>query len=201
MSPLLRVTLAAALATTLAACGGAKLGGGKEGAAEALRNIGAGGSPSSKSGLAALAAQAAGTTLTLEQDCLESGSVKIAVTASADGGSGSALATFTSQFLRCNHDGRNTYDGSLAVSLSAEVRESEAYVAFHYKGKVDISGDISDFVDADVTMAVRATEQSATRGELTIITNGTIRTSTATHTYDNETLRISAGGELRKGDS
>ncbi len=86
-----------------------------------------------------------------------------------------------------------TQDGALTMKMDVTLTS----VDFLMKGRLDLTGAVKDFVDMDVTQSMRfsATDSSVT---FTQTINGTITTSEGTHTYDNETYRLTATGEYVK---
>ncbi len=191
----IRLSLVAAATTALVACGGgAKLGGGKEGAAKAAFQAGAPasqGAKSSQSLLRQMAAGAATGTAEFSVDCAKSGSVKLTLDLTSTGNQSGAF-TYKASYNKCNQDGANSYDGDVTIDFNF----AGLSLATHFKGKVDISGDISDSIDADVTETFAITSISATSGAVSITVNGSIKTSSGSYTYANEALNITVDGSL-----
>ncbi|HSP81405.1 MAG TPA: hypothetical protein VLQ93_23000, partial [Myxococcaceae bacterium] len=72
-------------------------------------------------------------------------------------------------------------------------------VIFKMNGKLEIVGEVSDYVEAtDLTMTMKASASSANEGSnVTLTMNGAIETSAGSYTYSNETIAVVAG-ELPK---
>ena len=201
MLRLTRSTLLASLALALTACGGsgAKLAGGKEGAAQALFMA----SQASSSALSAastgrrVSAASTRPSMDMSVDCAKGGKVSLRfdVDESADYSQGGEFA-YELDYDGCNQDGRNAFDGTLLTSLVTDVVDSESFsLATKLKGKLDISGEVDDFIDADITQLVDFDLEDIEAGAGTVVVrlSGTIRTSTATYTYDGTPLTVTVG--------
>ncbi len=208
MSRMLRLVLLTAVTTTLAACGGgAKLGGGKEGAAKALfaasqpagQRSSAQGLNVSGLALPTLAASAPDAAAEVKVDCLKEGSLTMAVDVSS-GAPQTGSVRYKVTYDGCSQDGANTYDGSLTMTMTVTGTANSAELAINMKGKIEISGDIEDFLDADVTQTTSIMTPSATSGSATLRLDGTIKTSEHLYVYDNETLTIAVDGKLPEDD-
>jgi len=204
MTRFVRMTLFSTLMVGLAACGGgAKLGGGKEGAAQAAfqasQPTGRSGSTNGQALLAqALASGAFSSTTTAS--CTKGGNATLVVDASKttiDQNTGEFSFTFDVTYNDCNEDGKNAYDGTMRTTLIGSFSTASAAFTYKMKGRLDISGEISDFVNADVTMTMSATASSAHTGSVDITINGSIATSSESYVYNNERINITAG-ELPK---
>jgi hypothetical protein len=208
MTRFVRMTLFSALVVGLAACGGgAKLGGGKEGAAQAAFQAS---QPTGRSGASngqALLAQAlasGATSLTVTASCTKGGNATLSLDAdetTTDPNSGAVSFTYDVTYKDCNEDGKNALNGSMRTTLTANFASdgnlANFSMTYKLKGRLDISGEVSDFVNADVTMTMSATASSTHTGSVAITMDGTIATSTETHVYNNERINITAG-ELPK---
>jgi hypothetical protein len=171
-------------------CGGAKLGGGKEGAAQALA------SASSAALTANSFAGASGGTASYQ--CPHGGSV----VATASMGSTTPNASFTAEYNGCSIDGHNKLDGTLTTTMSSESSSTGGAFVMQMVGEIDISGDISDFLRANITQ--RMTYTTSTSGSTmsmhaTIVLDGSIETSTAQHVYAAETYDVDMSAELPRG--
>jgi hypothetical protein len=198
----IRLSLLAAAATALVACGGGpKLGGGKEGAAKAMFVA----SQSSNSALMratgqalpvqALASYANSTVGEIPFKCAKSGDLKVIIdfaTYLQDIEKGEFK--YEVEFNDCNEDGVNTLDGKLAIELKAAAGFGE--VSLKFKGEVEFSGEVDDYIDVDVTLAVSQRVLDQTSGTVGITLTGTIKTSEATYTYDGSPLTITVEGGL-----
>jgi hypothetical protein len=198
MSRFIRLSILAVAAAALAACGGgAKIGGGKEGAAKALFQASqpAGKSGSSGQNILVALANAASVTGEATVNCASGGSVKVAVDISSVGNQ-SGVIKYNVEYKSCNQDGVNEFDGSMAMSLSLSGTATTAELALHLKGKIEISGDIKDFLDADITETIAIAATSATSGTVTVKLNVTIKTSENSYSYVNESLTITVDGAI-----
>jgi hypothetical protein len=193
MSRFIRLSILAAASAALVACGGgAKIGGGKEGAAKALFEAS---QPASKGGqgslLQALASGQTNVNAEVKVDCTHGGKAELKL--DVTGGTQTGAVKFEVKYNKCNEDGANTFNGSMQMELSIIGSGTSAELALKLKGKIEISGEIDDYLDADVTETISIAATSATSGTVTIKLNGTIKTSENSYTYVNETLTISAG--------
>jgi hypothetical protein len=217
MSRTIRLSLLALATTALVACGGgAKIGGGKEGAAKALfdasQPAGQGGNKSQQglnvSGLGLnvsglvdprTLASAADTSIEVAVDCAKGGSVKLKLDLTSSG-SQSAGFKYKVSYDKCSQDGVNSFKGDMTMEYSFAGTGTSLELAMRLKGKIEISGDIDDFIDADVTESVAFSATSATSGSVTVKLNGSIKTSDGSYTYANESLTITAGGSIPMAD-
>lgn len=199
MTRFTRLTILSAMGLGLMACGGAKLGGGKEGAAQAAFQASQPTGRGSKTGQSlvkqALASGAA--TLTLTANCADSGKVSLSLDANQTATDG--FINYTVTYDACNEDGQNEYNGTMATSLGFTFDPTYTSGAFviGMKGKLTIDGDISDSLDADVKMKMEFAATSAHSGSVKLVLDGTIKTSDESYVYTNETIAIAAG-ELPK---
>jgi len=196
MTRFIRLSVLAAATAALVACGGsgAKLGGGKEGAAQALFEAS---QPAGKGGQGnLLQALASGvTSAEVSVDCAQGGSVKLKLDLSAiDQTSGSFK--YELEYNGCNEDGVNEFDGKMKMEFKFASSTTSASVELKLKGKIEISGEINDYLDADVTETIDVAATGANSGSVTVKLNGTIKTSTESYTYTNESITITVGGEL-----
>ncbi len=86
-----------------------------------------------------------------------------------------------------------TMDGTVTVELNVTLTQLEIAM----RGRLDLTGAVKDFVDMNVTQSLKfdATSSSVS---FTQTIDGSITTSGGTHTYDNETYRLTATGEFVK---
>jgi len=211
MSRTIRLSLLAVATTALVACGGggAKLGGGKEGAAKALfeasQPAGKGGNTSSQglslNGLVnpRMLASAADANLEVAVDCAHGGSVKLKLDLTSTGSQAGSFK-YDVEYKDCNEDGVNEFKGKMTMEFSFAGTSTTADIALRLKGKVEISGEIDDFIDADVTETISIAATSATSGTVSVKLNGTIKTSEGSYVYANEAININVSGELPMAD-
>jgi len=68
-------------------------------------------------------------------------------------------------------------------------------MALHLKGRLDFWGEISDFIDVDVTETVAQTDLTGTSAaNVSIVLNGTITDSSGNYVFANETISIDGSG-------
>jgi hypothetical protein len=206
MIRIIRLSLMAAAATALVACGGGgpKLGGGKDGAAKAMFVA----SQSSNSALQRATGQAlpvqalasyANTVGDIPIKCAKSGELKVKIdflTYLEDIEKGEFK--YEVEFNDCNEDGVNALDGKLAIEF--KVVPGTINVSLKFKGKVEFSGEVDDYIDTDVTLAVSGGGLDQHSGTVGLTLTGTIKTSEATYTYDGSPLTITVEGGLPIAD-
>lgn len=212
MKNFVRMTVLAAAAVALSACGGgAKLGGGKQGAAEALYQASdSTGKTGNQRVLAqlvnrakalraqAVASGATSVSASITSDCAHGGSATLTVdTDNTYAGDTNVSLVFDVSYDSCNEDGKNEIDGdmTMGIYLAADSSSFEAKVGM--KGQIDISGEISDSLKADVTESIGV---NGTSGQVSVKLNGTIETSTEKYAYANETFTFSADATLPAAD-
>jgi len=201
MTRSIRLMVVSAMSLGLAACGGAKLGGGKEGAAQAAFQASqAPGRGHNKTGQALVErALASGATsdLKISATCAHSGSASLTLQASTNPGEG--LFSYAVTYDACSEDGVNEYDGTITSTMGITL--DPKYMGFGFfvtqKGHLSIDGEISDSIDVDLKIIMDVSATAAHSGSVKLVFDGTIRTSDGTYTYANETISIVAG-ELPK---
>lgn len=189
-------------ALALTACGGgAKLGGGKDGAAQALFQASR---PASSSKGAASKLYSSGITAgEVSVNGQKSGTAKLSFDITDFGqNTTSGSLKFTITYDNFSDDGKNYYSGSMTVTEDFNIQVAGSAVsggvALTMKGKINISGDISDFVDANITETVDFSSLSNQTGTVNVVLDGTIATSTESYAYSKETINFTAGTELPK---
>ncbi len=201
MTRSIRPLVVSALALGLSACGGAKLGGGKDGAAQAVFQLSqAPGRGHNTTGQALLSrAMASGATsgLTLSATCFHGGTAHLELT--TEGGPGGGLFTYSVTYDACNEDGRNEFNGTLKTSMGLNLEPDLMGLGFAitHKGRVSIDGEISDTLDVDVKLTMDVSATATHAGSVRLVFDGTIQTSEATYVYKKETLSLHVG-ELPK---
>lgn len=197
MTRFIRLSVLAAATAALVACGGggAKLGGGKEGATQAFFEAS---QPAGKGGQGnLLQALASGATLGAEVkvDCSQGGSVSLGLDITSIGGSSGSFK-YNLEYDDCSEDGVNEFNGEMSMEFSVATGTNSASVAMRFKGKIEISGEIDDFIDVDVTETISVDALGASSGSVSVKIDGSIKTSEGNYTYANESLTITVGGEL-----
>jgi hypothetical protein len=203
MTRFIRLSVLAVATAALAACGGsgAKLGGGKEGAAKALFEAS---QPAAKGGqgnlMQALASGAAGIGAEVSVDCAKGGSVKLKLDLTSIGNTNGNFK-YNLEYDDCSEDGVNEFNGEMSMEFAiATDGTTSASIAMRLKGKIEISGEIEDYIDADVTETIDVLATGANSGSVTVKINGTIKTSQESYSYVNESISITVGGELPAAD-
>jgi hypothetical protein len=205
MSRIVRLSLLAAVTTALVACGGGeKIGGGKEGAAKAMfdasKPAGEGGRSNGQSLMQQMAAGAATGSVDFKVDCAKSGSVHLKLDLTA--GNQAGTIRYATEYKDCNQDGVNSFNGTMTVDFDFAGLVTPPYeMSMHLKGKIEISGDIDDYIDADITESITATAIGASSGAVTFKLNGTIKTSESSYTYANESVTITVEGSIPADNS
>ncbi|MBX5484767.1 MAG: hypothetical protein IRZ16_23330 [Myxococcaceae bacterium] len=191
----------------LVGCGGARIGS-KEEAARVAFNAGNAGK-GAQGGLAWLYASA-DTSGSFTTSCTHGGTATAALDLS--GGNQNSLLTFQLTFDGCveptwddpeteaveNED--VTYDGTVRYSIVADATQNSLELGFKMQGRIDLSGAISDFVDMDLTQTASfSVTSTGVSGKSTF--SGTVRTSSESYVYDDETYEFSAEGKVTRVDS
>lgn len=195
----LRLSLLAGLSAALFACGpGAKLGGGKEGAASALFSATA---PTKSAGsIFQFVGQNADLQAGATVSCQYGGKATLkaaGIDVNTGGGGVAVKTTYNVTYDACataTHEGKNVVlSGSMTVTQDISVTGTSGSVAQTLKGKVTFGGAFDDFLDADIVQTVDWAKMGATSGSVAITLNGTLKTSSESYTYANESVTITAG--------
>lgn len=198
---MIRFFAVAAAASVLFACGGgAKLAPTKEAAAQALFGASQKSPDSSAQSAIRHAVAAAGASVSYAVDCEKGGKVSIALDFSAVNSNGDF--TYDLNFDNCSHDGETRMSGTLKTTISFSTDSSSSFnLNLGLKGRVNFSGAVDDFVEANVVQSVSVSALDQTSGSVSVILNGTIRTSAGLHTYDSsETITFTARGYTTASD-
>jgi hypothetical protein len=189
-------------AVTLSACGsGVKLSGGKEGAAAALF---AASGPTAGEG-----SPVGGGFLNMEFSvpCPLGGKAIMKNFGIGLGMTGSSSTTFTMAYDGCavsTFDNPKTeqveqdkvllggsLDLSQSINFSGGTTGGNAVLTL--KGKVDFGGALDDYLEADISQTVDWSKLGTTTGSVSLTLHGTLKTSTASYSFEQETLNITAG--------
>lgn len=195
----IRLALVAAFTLAVTSCApGARLGGGKEGAAEALFQAS---SPATGARGAALQAFKSGAfTGSIKVDGRKSGSATLSADVIASVKQGEVA--YSVKYDNFSDDGKVFYNGTLTVGVGFKFDVSDdaasGDVQISFKGRLKMSGEIDDFLEADITETLAFSAIAASGASVSIVLDGTIQTATETHTYANETLSFTADWELPK---
>ena len=208
MKRFVRMTVLAAAAAALTACGGgAKLGGGKQGAAQALYQASASTSEGGQTAgqrIRSIAMERARAVASGVQDIDISGEIEVECTKGGSasmkldiaGGDTSGKLVFDISYDDCSEDGVNSIDGDMKMTFffDFDFENSDSFeMKLGMQGKIEFSGDVDDFIDADVIQYVGI---NGTSGQVTVKIDGKIATSTDSYTYANESFNFSATAEL-----
>ncbi|MEW6432081.1 MAG: hypothetical protein AB1730_11295 [Myxococcota bacterium] len=188
MKTKMTMVVAAVSAMTMLACGGganAKVGGGKEGAAQALAAASA---PTKAS--AERSAAPVDLTGDIDWACPHGGSAKLSGFQNVDlqGGDGVSVAqAFRVTYERCglaqSDVGTATYSGTLDVTQKVEVGQGGVFIDQQLKGRLTIGGAFEDFLDTDVTQRVAVTALDG-NGSVDMELKGSLANSSGSYTYD-----------------
>jgi hypothetical protein len=194
-----RIALIALSTLGLVACGGtAKIGGGKEGAAQAFF---------AASSASALGASRSTTPLDVTGSatwkCPEGGEASLqgfSLNVNTSGGAAASVnQSFTIKYTNCgaakSAAGVAVYNGSFNVTQAVVANTSGASLDQTFKGRIAVQGAFNDFIDADVKQQVSVTGISSSSGLVAMKLVGTLTTSETTHTF-NEEVNVSAGGQI-----
>lgn len=191
MKNAIRMSVVFACTALLTACGGgAKLKPGKDNAAAAAfaSSQGAGSAPG---GILDLLRQNAGANVDLTVDCPHGGSAALHLVADT---SQLTQITYDIAYDNCSYNGTTHMTGPMSVTLGVDLTDTSVSAGIKLKGRVTFSGDISDFVDADVTMALTGSGVKTAEGSSVSCTlTGTVKTSSDSYTYNAETSTVVAG--------
>lgn len=199
MTRLIRLSLLAVASAALVACGsGPKLGGGREGAAQAFFEAS---QPAGKNSAQGSAMQRLMSGVTLGSEtvaCTHGGSVKLSLDLSSfdSNDSDSVSFGFNLDYDDCNEDGVNEYSGDMKMLFDVSATPNSAFIGLRFKGKLDINGEIDDHIEVDLTQTVSLVDMGASTGSVTVKLKGTIKTSDGNYNYDDEALSITVGGTL-----
>lgn len=182
----------------LMACGGtAKIGGGKEGAAQAFFAA-----SSATSAGANRSATPLDITGSLTWKCPDGGEATLSgfgASVNTGGGGATVAQNFTVTYKNCgaakSDVGVAVYNGSMTVTQSVVTGADGVSVDQQFKGRVEVQGAFNDYIDADVRQQVSVTGLSSSGGAVAMKLVGTIKTSTDSHTF-NETVNVTARGSI-----
>lgn len=199
---MIRSFAVAAAATFLFACGGgAKFAPTKEAAAQGLFGASQKSPSSTSASWLNEAVSAAQFSLTRTVDCEKGGKVGITVDSSTVGAGGAF--GFNLNFDNCSRDGNTRMSGSLRTTISFVTDTTSTFdLNIAVKGRVNFSGEIDDFIEADVVQSVSLAAFNQTSGSVSISLSGTIKTTEGSHTYSStETITFDAGTYTPAPDS
>lgn len=195
----MRIFVISAVVTVASACGpGAKIGGGKQGAAEALY---ASSTPTKPAG----DTLSSGIELPREFkiNCPEGGTATLTdfhpVVRLSDYEVGVGQG-FIAQLNDCgaanSHFGVARLHGDMNVkqTIVAGSRDGKTYAAIRQRlnGRVDVRGAFDDFLEADIIQYIEAAAFANRGAQVEMTLKGTIETSSGKYSFD-ETVKVTAG--------
>lgn len=188
MKTMMTVAIAAFSAMSMLACGGganAKVGGGKEGAAQALAAASAPTKASSER-----SATPVNLTGDLDWACPHGGSAKLTgfQDVNVQGGVGVTVAqsfriTYENCGLAQSDVGTALYSGTLDVTQQVDVSADGVFLDQQLKGRLTIGGAFDDFLDTDVTQRVAVTALDGT-GSVDMELKGSLANASGSYSYD-----------------
>lgn len=178
-----------ALSLLLVACGGKPLAPTKEAAAGALFQSSRGAS-STPGGLLGLFEQRVtpSVDVDIKVSCPQGGNVTLRYRVDTTGGA--TGLTYDLIYDNCNYNGRTSMRGTMSMTMVVNTGQTYVTVGLNLKGRVEFSGEISDFVETDITETVGQTELGSPTGTVSITLNGWIKTSSGTYNFTNEVIAI-----------
>lgn len=191
-----KLVLVALSSFGLLACGGgAKISGSKEGAAQAFFAASSASSAGANRGTTPLDVTGSAT-----WKCPEGGEASLSgfsLNVNTGGGQGASVnQSFTIKYSNCgaakSSAGVAIYNGSFTVTQAVVTSASGASVDQTFKGRIEVLGAFTDFIEADVKQSVSVTGLSSSSGAVSMKLVGTIKTSEGTHTF-NEDVNVTAG--------
>ncbi|OJH34222.1 hypothetical protein [Cystobacter ferrugineus] len=201
MTRMIRLLAVSAVALGLTACGGgAKLGGDKEGAAQAAfqasQPVGRNQASKTANALLEQALASGAINISVSADCAESGKVHLSLDVGATPRLDGAIS-YVIRYDACSEDGENEYTGEMkttvgvGLDLDGKIRGGVLFIAM--KGKLTIDGEISDTLETDIRLSMEITATSLRSGRAELVIDGTIKTSTSSFTYSKEVIATTAG--------
>lgn len=184
-------------ALSLVACGpGAKIGGGKQGAAEALY-ASSGPTSSSTSRTQGVVIDVMLSDLSVPcrfgGDALLKNYVAKVDTSSVGANVG---AQYDVAYNNCGavktEVGVANLNGGFKLVQAVQTSTSGVSVSQTFKGKVTFDGAFQDFLEADIVQSVDASSLASGTGQVSVILKGTLTDSSGTYTYD-EAVSVTAG--------
>ncbi|MFP2904643.1 hypothetical protein ACLESD_06210 [Pyxidicoccus sp. 3LFB2] len=176
--------------------GPAKLGGGKQGAAKALHQANRpvrGEDSGFSQRLVAMAQTDVSSERTEPGAAGGKAIVKETVKVSA---TGEVRVESVIQYVDYSEDGKNRFNGTLTDTVVVSAASGTGEVLLTSKGRVEITGEVTDYLDANATLKVGGSEISATTGNVSMNIRGTLTTSSGTHSYADEAINIAVEGPL-----
>ena len=190
MKQALRVGIALVAALGFVGCGGRPLAPGKEAAAGALfqSSRGTSGTPGM---LAQVMNAGAGTQAEVKVSCPHGGTVAIKIDVETMG----TNIAYDLTYDGCNFDGATSMKGTLHMTFDILTSgTTSVQMALHLKGRIEFWGEVSDFIDVDVTETVSQSDLSTGGSQVELVLSGTITDSSGTYTYAEERIVVDGSG-------
>jgi hypothetical protein len=207
MKSLIRMSVVVALGAGLVACGGggAKLAAGKENAAAALFQ--ASGPASGARGAMASALKSGATSIgangEVSVDCSNGGKAVLKFDYSGLQTGTAGDMTYDMTYQDCQEaslDGQAVrMNGTMKITMHFDfdytnVTSQSGSISLKMVGKVDFSGAISDYIEANVTEYLDWSNLDTDSGSVTLKLDGTLKTSTDSYTYTQaDSITVTAG--------
>jgi hypothetical protein len=175
----------------LAGCGpGARLGGGKDGAAHALAQASCALTrvPTS-SGVDLM-----NLGLTVEVKGARSGSAVITYKTLASSKSGAVESSVS--YRSYSEDGRTYYNGNVAVKSGASIGPTLLGAEIVMAGRLKLTGEVQDFIEVDVTERLELADETQPGGPVSLQLSGSIGTTDASYDYGGEQLAFDVSATL-----
>ena len=183
-------------ALVLVACGpGAKIGGGKQGAAEALYAASGptSGSTSRTQGVIDVTLSDLSVACRFGGDATMKNFVLKVDTAGLGANVGQQFDMAYNNCGAVKTDvGVANLNGSFKLVQAVQTSTSAVSVSQTFKGKVTFDGAFDDFLEADIVQSVDASALSSGSGQVSVVLKGTLTDSSGTYTYD-EAVNVTAG--------
>jgi hypothetical protein len=175
------------------ACGpGAKISGGKQGAAEALfaaSSVTKGGTP---------AGSGIDLTGSISVACPEGGSASLhnfSLITNTLGGGANVGESFTADYNNCGVKtdlGTSVIKGSVSVDQTIAVTSGSTNIDQTIKGKLEMGGATSDFLDIDISQKIAVSALTQTSGGVSMTLKGSLKDTEGSWTYD-EAVSVTPG--------
>lgn len=193
MKKTMMLTVAVAMSMALMGCGGAaKVGGGKQGAANSL----AAASKPTKAGTTAAASPI--DVMPVNYSCPHGGSATLGAftqdISTTGPNAGSISQKFTVTYNACglaeSEAGVAIYSGSFTVTQAINGNDTGGTISQKFSGRVTIGGAFDDFLEADVSQEISGSSLEATSASVKLV--GKLTNSSGTYSYD-ESLSVTGG--------
>jgi hypothetical protein len=205
MTNAMRLVVLTAAVGALVGCGGAKIGSKEEAAKWAGQSGDSLGS--SKGALLSLYKSGVDSSGSISVSCTHGGTAEAKFAGTGTDASG--FLTYELTYKNCtepSYDDPETEaiekedvvaNGTLTFSMKIDITSTTAAFEIKMKGRVDLGGAYSDFLEMDITESYVA-NVTDTSIDAKFVINGSIKTSSETYSYNNETYTLSVDGKIEK---